>query len=312
MWNAEKGNQTAITEVVLVGFGTRLELQPLLFLLFLMVYIVTVSGNLLIVLLIASDRHLHTPMYFFLANLSCLETCYSTIILPPMLANWFTGERIVALRSCIAQYFFFGTSAGAETYLLAVMSYDRYLAICKPLLYASIMHRKLCLQLMVGTRFDSFLFNIIITYMLAQLDFCGPNVIDHYFCDLIPVEKLSCSDTSVFDVVLLLFTFVFTVAPFVLTLTSYACIIASILKIPSTTGRQKAFSTCSSHLLVVCIFYGTIIIVYMLPDTPTLRDLNKIFSIFYTVLTPLVNPLIYSLRNKEVHKALRRVCHKFC
>nr|XP_028558737.1 olfactory receptor 2AP1-like [Podarcis muralis] len=310
MWNTEKENQTVITEFILLGFGDLPELQPHLFVLFLVIYIVTITGNLLILLLVVSDQHLHTPMYFFLANLSCLETCYSSIILPKMLANLISGKKSISLSGCLSQFYLFGSCVGIETYLLAAMSYDRYLAICKPLHYTSIMHAKLCVQLIVGAWIDSLLANCVILYLMAQLSFCGPNVMDHYFCDFIPLEKLSCSDTSMIELVTFLSTFIFTITPFLLTLTSYVCIITTILKIPSTTGRQKAFSTCSSHLIVVCIFYGTIIIVYMLPDTPTLRDLNKVFSVFYTVLTPLVNPLIYSLRNKEVHRALRRVCSK--
>ncbi|XP_062994265.1 olfactory receptor 5AP2-like [Elgaria multicarinata webbii] len=311
MWSSEEGNETTIAEFILVGFGNPPELQPLLFLLFLVIYIVTITGNLLIFLVIVIDHHLHTPMYFFLANLSCLETCYSSTILPQMLTNLLTGEKTITFSGCIAQYFFFGSCAAIETYLLAAMSYDRYLAICRPLIYASTMQNKLCFQLMAVTWINGVLVNCLITYLLAQLSFCGPNTIDHYFCDFIPLEKLSCTDTSILVLVLFLLTFIFTVTPFLLTLTSYACIIVSILKIPSTTGRQKAFSTCSSHLMVVCLFYGTLIIVYMLPDTPILRDLNKIFSVFYTVLTPLINPLIYSLRNKEVHRAVRRICSKF-
>ncbi|XP_062994264.1 olfactory receptor 5AP2-like [Elgaria multicarinata webbii] len=310
MWSSEEGNETTIAEFILVGFGNPPELQPLLFLLFLVIYTVTITGNLLIFLVIVIDHHLHTPMYFFLANLSCLETCYSSTILPQMLTNLLTGEKTITFSGCIAQYFFFGSFASIETYLLAAMSYDRYLAICRPLIYASTMQNKLCFQLMAVTWINGMLVNCLITYLLAQLSFCGPNTIDHYFCDFIPLEKLSCTDTSILVLVFFLLTFIFTVTPFLLTLTSYACIIASILKIPSTTGRQKAFSTCSSHLMVVCLFYGTIIIVYMLPDTPTLRDLNKVFSVFYTVLTPLVNPLIYSLRNKEVHRAIRQICGK--
>ncbi|XP_034991087.2 olfactory receptor 11A1-like [Zootoca vivipara] len=310
MLDREEENQTAITEFILLGFGNLPQLQPLLFVLFLIVFIMSLTGNLLIVLLIAADQQLHTPMYFFLGNLSGMETCYSLIILPKMLASLIIGERTISVCGCIAQFYFFGSCAGIETYLLAAMSYDRYLAICRPLHYSTIMHGRFCVQLMAATWVNSLLANFIVIIMMAQLSFCGPSVIDHYFCDFIPIVKLSCSDTSVVEITTFFFNFIFTVAPFLLTLTSYVCIIATILKIPSTTGRKKAFSTCSSHLIVVCIFYGTLIIVYMLPDSPTLRGLNKVFSIFYTILTPLVNPLIYSLRNQEVHKALRRVWKK--
>ncbi|XP_053218453.1 olfactory receptor 1-like [Podarcis raffonei] len=311
MWKNEEGNQTAIKEFILLGYGDQPELQPLLLSLFLMIYILTLAGNFLIILLVVADQHLQTPMYYFLSNLSFLEICYSSVTLLKMLSNLITGERTISVSGCIAQLFFFGFFAAIETYLLAAMSYDRYLAICKPLHYASIMHGKLCVKLMAGPCISSLLGNGIVAYLMAQISFCGPNVIDHYFCDLIPMEKLSCSDTSLIDLFAFLLCALYTITPFLLTLMSYVCIIATILKIPSAIGRKKAFLTCSSHLTVVCIFYSTIIIVYMLPATLTLRDLNKVFSLFYTILTPLINPLIYSLRNKDVHKALRMVCSRW-
>ncbi|XP_063158156.1 olfactory receptor 1E16-like [Candoia aspera] len=302
----EKINQTGIRGFILLGLGIFPELQPFLFWFFLLIYLMTITGNLLIFLLIVADHHLHTPMYLFLANLSCLDTCYSIIILPKMLANLLTGERTITVSACIAQYHFFSLCTGTETYLLAVMSYDRYLAICRPLLYASIMNRKFCFQLMAVTWLNSLIFNAILVAFVAQLSFCGPNVIDHYFCDFHPLEKLSCTDTSLLEIIMFFLSIVFAISPFLLTLISYICIIGTIIKIKSTTGQRKAFSTCSSHLMVVCLYYGTLIIVYVLPDSPTLRHLNKIFSIFYTVMTPLINPLIYTLRNKEIHKTLRR------
>ncbi|XP_013909851.1 PREDICTED: olfactory receptor 1-like [Thamnophis sirtalis] len=307
IFNIKTKNQTIISEFILVGFATLPELQPLLSFFFLMIYLATITGNLLIILLVIVDHYLHTPMYFFLGNLSCLETCYSSIILPKMLANLFTGHQSISFTGCLVQFYCFGSCVCIETYLLAAMSYDRYLAICRPLHYTSIMHVMVGVQIMIGLWIGSFLANCLTIALLTQLSFCGPNIINHYFCDLIPLEKLACSDTTLVHFVTFLLTVIFTITPFLLTLMSYIAIIATILKISSTTGRQKAFSTCSSHLIVVCIFYGTLIIVYILPDTPSLRELNKVFSIFYTVLTPLINPLIYSLRNQEVHKALRRV-----
>ncbi|XP_007443525.2 olfactory receptor 5G3-like [Python bivittatus] len=308
MPDTEKGNQTGITEFILLGFGTFPKVQLLLFWFFLVIYLMTLIGNLLIFLLVVADQHLHTPMYFFLGHLSSLDACYSSTILPKLLASLLTGERTITIHGCLAQYYFFGLCAGTETYLLAAMSYDRYLAICKPLLYASAMNRKFCFQLIAGTCVNSLTFNIMLVALLAQLSFCGPNVIDHYFCDFYPLKKLSCTDTGLLEIITFLMSFIFAIPPFLLTLISYICIIVTIIKIKSTIGRQKAFSTCSSHLMVVCLYYGTIIIVYVLPDSPTLRHLNKIFSIFYTVMTPLINPLIYTLRNKEVHKALKRLC----
>uniref|UniRef100_K7GAP4 Olfactory receptor n=1 Tax=Pelodiscus sinensis TaxID=13735 RepID=K7GAP4_PELSI len=306
------GNQTSVTEFILLGFRDTPELQPLHFLLFLVIYTATVAGNILILVLVVADPHLHTPMYFFLGNLSCLETCYSSAILPRLLASLLTGDRSISLSACRTQYYIFGCLAASECYLLAVMSYDRYLAICKPLHYMVIMYGKFCLLLAAGSWASGFLASSIVTGMMLQLNFCGPKEIDHFFCDFSPLLNISCSDTRLVELSASTLSFIFTLPPFLLTVTSYASIIRAILRIPSTTGRQKAFSTCSSHLMVVTVFYGTITVVYVLPRTDTLRDLNKVFSLLYTVLTPLANPLIYSLRNREVQEALRIVLSKCC
>ncbi|XP_030395544.1 olfactory receptor 11A1-like [Gopherus evgoodei] len=303
----ERNNQTYVTEFNLLGFGNLSELQILLFLLFLVIYIVTVGGNILIMVLVVVDQNLHTPMYFFLGNLSCLETCYSSTILPRMLASLLTEDRTISVSGCITQFYFFGVLAASECYLLSMMSYDQYLAICKPLHYTVLMRGRICLQLAAVSWMGGFMAMTIVTCLMSQLHFCGPNEIDHFLCDFTPVIKLSCSDTSLITLVTFILSSIDTLPPFLLTVTSYAFIISTILRIPSTTQRRKAFSTCSSHLIVVTIFYGTLMIVYMLPDTETLRELNKVFSLFYTVLTPMVNPLIYSLRNKEVQCALRKL-----
>ncbi|XP_024076088.2 olfactory receptor 6N1-like [Terrapene carolina triunguis] len=307
MADRDWGNQTAITEFIILGFGDLPDLQILLFQ---VIYMATVAGNTLIVVLIVADQHLHTPMYFFLGNLSCLETCYTSTILPRLLASLLTGDKTISVSGCFTQLYFCGSLACTECYLLAAMSYDRYLAICKPLHYSTLMNIRFCLQLAAASWLNGCLAVIILISFLSQLLFCGPNEIDHFYCDSIPLMELSCSDTH--QVILLDFIIVsvFTLPPFLLTLTSYVCIIATILRLPSITGRQKAFSTCSSHLIVVTIFYGTIMIVYMLPKRDTLRDLNKVLSLCYTVLTPLVNPLIYSLRNREVKEALSKAVSK--
>nr|XP_014431115.1 olfactory receptor 11A1-like [Pelodiscus sinensis] len=305
MENRVQGNQTVV-EFLLLGFGHLPDLQPLLFLLFLMIYLATMAGNLLIVVLVVADRHLHTPMYFFLGNLACLEICYSSALLPRLLAGLLTGDRSVSVQGCLVQFYFFGALVGTECFLLSVMSYDRYVAICHPLRYALLMNGRFCLHLAVGSWMSGFLAMIIIILSMAQLTFCGPREIDSFFCDFIPILQLSCSDLRVTKAVAFIGSSVFSAVPFVLTLTSYMCIIATILRIPSTAGKQKAFSTCSSHLIVVSIYYGTLIVAYMQPNTDALRDLNKVFSVFYTVVTPLVNPLVYSLRNAEVKEALRK------
>ncbi|KAM7146215.1 olfactory receptor 6B1-like [Macrochelys suwanniensis] len=306
MEDTEWGNQTTITEFILLGFGILPELQILLFLLFLVIYIVTMAGNILIVMLVVADQHLHTPMYFFLGNLSCLETCYTSTILPRMLASFLTGDRSISFTGCFLQLYVFGCLACNECILLSVMSYDRYLAICNPLHYAAVMNFRYCAKLASGSWVSAFLAITITVLLMLTLTFCGPNEIDNFFCDLTPMLKLSYTDTHVVRTVIFVLSSVVTFPPFLLTVTSYVCIIVSILRISSTTGRKKAFSTCSSHLIVVTIFYGSLIIVYLTPTVDTWRDLNKVFSLFYTVLTPMINPLIYSLRNKEVKEALRR------
>ncbi|XP_074827957.1 olfactory receptor 6C4-like [Natator depressus] len=311
MANTKWRNQTSVIEFVLLGSENLPELQNLLFLLFLVTYIVTVAGNILIVALVVADQHPHTPMYFFLGNLSCLETCYSTTLLPRMLASLLTGDRIVFVRCCIVQFCCLCSLAATECYLLAAMSYDEYLAICKPLHFAVVMNGRFILQLAAGSWILGSLACSTIIYLMSQLIFCGPNEINHFFCDFTPIRKLSCSENYLVVLLDSILAYIFTLPPFPLPVISYIFIIATILKIPSTTGKQKAFSTCSSQLIIVKIFCLTLMTVYMFPKTNQLRAFHKAFSVGYTVLTPLVNPLIYSLRNKEVKAALRKAASKF-
>ncbi|XP_065271530.1 olfactory receptor 6B1-like [Emys orbicularis] len=265
---------------------------------FLVIYVATVAGNILIMVLVVVDQHLHNPMYFFLGNLSCLETCYISTILPRMLASFLTGDKTISFSGCFIQMYSFCALAATECCLLAAMSYDRYLAICKPLHYSALTNTRFCLHLAAGSWLNGCLVTDIFVLFMSQLIFCGPNEIDHFYCDIIPLIKLSCGDTRLIVLLNFILACVFTLPPFLLTLTSYVCIITTILRIPSTTWRQKAFSTCSSHLIVVTIYYGTLMIVYLLPKRDTLSFLNKVLSLCYTVLTPLANPLIYSLRNR--------------
>ncbi|XP_025026801.1 olfactory receptor 1052-like [Python bivittatus] len=305
-------NETAITDFILLGFGNQPELHILFFLLFLITYFMTMTGNLLLVILVATDRRLHTPMYFFLGNLSCLEICYTSTILPRMLSSFVTGNRKITFSGCFIQLYLFGFLLTTETCLLSVMSYDRYLAICKPLQYHFYMNNKVCISLATGSWVGGcFPVSVGVTW-LTQLTYCGFNEIDHFYCDFVPLSKLACDDTSVFIEVAFMLSSIFTFPLFMLTMTTYIFIILAILRIPSTFGRQKAFSTCSSHLIVVTIFYGSLMIVYLLPDDPLMRNSPKLFSVFYTILTPMVNPLIYSLRNKEVKEALRKLLQVYC
>ncbi|XP_076204868.1 olfactory receptor 5AP2-like [Aptenodytes patagonicus] len=310
MTKQEWKNKTVVKEFILLGFGNGPELDSLLFLMFLSIYIVTITGNFFIIVLVVANRHLHTPMYFFLGNLACLEICYSSNILPRMLLSYLGGDRSISVNGCFTQYYFFGCLAAAECYLLAVMSYDRYLAVCKPLHYPSRMNGKLCLQLGAASWISGFLANSILTFLISNLDFCGPNEIDCFFCDSFPMIKLSGSDSHVAGLVTSVVAGVCSLPLFLLTFSSYLYIIITVMRIPSATGRKKAFSTCSSHLIVVILFYWSILTVYVLPHHDTQISPNKVFSVFYTILTPLVNPLIYSLRNKEVKEALQKQASK--
>ncbi|NWI84363.1 O1020 protein, partial [Pitta sordida] len=306
MANREWKNKTVVTEFILLDFGNGPGLDSLVFLLFLSIYFVTITGNTLIVVLVVADRHLHTPMYFFLGNLACLEICYSSSILPRMLLSYVSGDRSISASECFSQFYFFSSLAAAECYLLAAMSYDRYLAVCEPLHYLSHMDTRLCLQLAAASWVGGFLAGSILTFLISNLDFCGPNEINSFFCDSFPVMKLSCSDTWVTGFVTSVVASVCSLPPFLLTFSSYLYIIITVRRIPSATGRKKAFSTCSSHLIVVILFYWSILAVYVLPYHNIQISANKVFSVFYTILTPLVNPLVYSLRNKEVKEALQR------
>ncbi|KAM6450640.1 olfactory receptor 5G9-like [Liasis olivaceus] len=276
-----------------------------------MIYILTMAGNLLIVVLVVTDEQLHTPMYFFLGNLSFLEICYSSNIIPRMLVSFLTGNHHISVNGCILQLWIFGFLIAAECYLLTVMSYDRYVAICRPLHYTFFINTKVCLQLVAGSFFSGFIMSMIMLTFILQLTFCDHSVIDHFFCDFIPVVNVARSNAYQIKIISFILTSICTLPPFGITIVSYAFIINAILRISSTRGRRKAFSTCSSHLIVVTIFYGTIAIVYLLSDTSELQELNKVFSVFYTILTPLVNPLIYSLRNKEVKEVLKKAVVKY-
>ncbi|XP_015264338.1 PREDICTED: olfactory receptor 2AP1-like [Gekko japonicus] len=304
-------NQTTITEVILLGFGD-VKFQILLFLAFLVIYIVTVMGNTLIFGLVVFDRHLYTPMYFFLGNLSFLEACYSSNLFPRMLLALLTGNRIISFSGCLTQWYIFASLEATECCLMCVMSYDRYLAICKPLHYATTMTTQTCIQLAAASWINGFFIAFVLLILMLQLTFCGPNTMDHYYCDYFPLLKVSCSDTSLIKMVSIVVAAIFTLPPFLLTLTSYVYIIAAILKIPSSTGRKKAFSTCSSHLVVVSIFYGSLMTVYMVPEQEMKGNMGMFSSLLYTVLPPLLNPFIYSLRNKEVNDVLRNIVGRLC
>nr|XP_028558736.1 olfactory receptor 6C4-like [Podarcis muralis] len=305
------GNQSSPSAFILLGFGNLLELRILLFILLLAIYVLSLAMNFLVVFLVVVDQHLQTPMYFFIMNLSFLETCYISTILPRMLASFLTGDRSISITGCITQYYLFGFLAATECYLLAMMSYDRYLSICKPLRYISIMNGRLCIRLVITSWMCGLLTNTIITLLMLKLTFCGPNEIDHFFCDVYPVANLSCNNTQLVKLATFILGVIGTGPPFLLTLASYAFIIFTVLQIKCKAAQWKTFTTCSSHLIVVTLFYGSLFLVYIVPETETLKRLRKTLSLFYTILTPLLNPLIYGLRNREMKEALLKSVRKF-
>ncbi|XP_035959650.1 olfactory receptor 8S1-like [Halichoerus grypus] len=302
-------NHSTITEFLLLGLSTNPQVQTLLFVLFLNIYFLTILGNLMMLLVIRADSHLHTPMYFFLSQLSFLDLCLSSVTVPRMLRDLLSEIKTISVRSCLAQGFFVFITAGTEGFLLSVMAYDRYAAICHPLLYGQMMRKQLCVQLVSGSWGLGFL-NALINILLAtNLDFCESHIISHYSCEVPSLFPLSCSDISTNLIVLFCSTLLHGFGTFSPIISSYACIVSTILNISSTSGRSKAFSTCSSHLMAVIFFYGSGFLCYLMPTSGSLLEL--IFSVQYSVITPMLNPLIYSLKNKEVKAALKRTLEKY-
>nr|XP_056720522.1 olfactory receptor 10A7-like [Euleptes europaea] len=300
-------NLTGVTEFVLLGLTDHPDVQVLLFIVFLLVYIVIIVGNMLIFFLIIVDPTLHTPMYFFLKVLSFLDVCYSSVALPKMLVNFLSEDKRISYIGCAAQMFFLLFLGASECFLLAAMAYDRYVAICKPLMYMAIMNEKVCLSLTVLSWFLGNLASLLQTVWVFSLPFCGSNQINYFFCDIPPLIKLSCIDTSSYEMQLFTATILVILTPFSLVLVSYILIISSILKMTTVEGRQKAFSTCSSHLLVVTLYYGSGSLIYLKPKSIYSQDSNKVLALMYTAITPILNPIIYSLRNKEISEAMKRM-----
>lgn len=298
-------NKSNVTTIFLLGFPNLDSCKYLLFTLLLMTYCVTICGNLLIIMLVYYSKILHSPMYFFLTQLSFSDLMLTTDISPNMLNLVLHEQTSINFSSCITQLYFFGFSEASECLLLTVMSYDRYLAICSPLRYSSIMNQLLCLKLVFASWILSCTIELTLTLCICQLQFCGPNTVDHFFCDFNPVVELSCSDVSIVQTEATLMCIPVIVLPFLVIVVSYTYIVLTIIKISSLSGRLKSFSTCSSHLTVVFIFYGTLIAMYMLPNDRQSQRINKALAMLYTVFTPLLNPFIYSLRNKDIKDALR-------
>ncbi|XP_055988598.1 putative olfactory receptor 1F12P [Sorex fumeus] len=303
----EKENQTTVSEFFLLGFPTWPGQQGLLLALFLCLYLTGLLGNLLILLAIGSEPRLHTPMYFFLANLSFVDLCLPSVTVPKLLQNIQTQTQSISYSGCLAQMYFCMMFANMDNFLLTVMAYDRYVAICHPLHYSTIMTRKLCASLVAVPWVVATLNPLLHTLLIARLHFCSDNVIHHYFCDINSLLPLSCSDTSLNQIMVLAVVGLIFVVPSGCILASYTLIISAVLKIPSTQGKLKAFSTCSSHLALVILFYGAITGVYMSPSSNHSTEKDSAASVIFMVVAPVLNPFIYSLRNNELKAALRRV-----
>ncbi|XP_072455533.1 olfactory receptor 1f45-like [Notamacropus eugenii] len=300
----EGGNQSRISEFILLGLSNQPEQERLLFFLFLVMYLITVLWNLLIILAIRTDSHLHTPMYFFLSNLSLVDICFTSSAVPKMLVNHISGNKAISYTNCLTQAFFFSWFAGLDSIILASMAYDCYVAICAPLYYTMIMTQKVCVRLAAVCWFWACIHALIHTIFLTRLSFCGHNEIHHFFCDLSVVIRLACSDTFLNDLMVYTIGGLTTVMCFIGILISYTRIFVAVLKIPLAHGKKKSFNTCGSHLIVVCLFYGTIIAVYFNPTSTHTAQKDTASAVMYTVVTPMLNPYIYSLRNKEMKAAL--------
>ncbi|KAM3936720.1 olfactory receptor 10A7-like [Leptodactylus fuscus] len=303
-------NQSSVTEFIIVGFSSSHKIQLVIAVAFLLIYLITLLGNGLILLLIFTDPYLHTPMYFFLKNLSFIEVCYVSVIIPKLLANYFSGYSRISFIGCATQMYFFLFLGTAECYLLAVMAYDRYVAICDPLHYSAIMSNSACSKMVAATWVSGILLSMGNTSFIFSLPYCGPNVIDHFICDTPPVVSLACTDTSMVETDLFAYTVMVVIVSFVIVLISYTRILAAILNIRSVSGRQKAFSTCASHITSVCLFFGTGSFMYLRPKSSHSPQSDKLIALLYSVITPLLNPMIYSLRNVEVKSALKRLLYK--
>ena len=300
-------NSTLLTEFVLRGITDRSELQVPLLLVFFLIYVTTMVGNLGLIFLIWKDPHLHTPMYLFLGNLAFADACISTTVTPKMLMKFLNKNDMISVGECFAQYYFFCFSATTEIFLLVAMAYDRYVAICNPLLYLVVMSKRLCTVFISLSYIIGVLNPIVHVGLLFRLTFCKSNVIDHFYCEILPLYTISCTDASLNALVIFIFASSIQISTSVTIIVSYARVLFSVLNMKSEKGRRKAFFTCSAHLLSVSLFYGTLLFMYVSHGSAPGENQDKMYSLFYTVVIPLLNPFIYSLRNKEVLGALKKL-----
>ncbi|XP_073461895.1 olfactory receptor 13G1-like [Aquarana catesbeiana] len=300
-------SDSLVSEFIILGLSTDKELETFLFILFLIIYIVALTGNVTILLLSITDPGLKTPMYFFLGLLSFLDIWCTSATLPKMLSGYVTQSKVISYYGCVAQLFFFTWPMGIELLLLTVMAYDRYVAIRNPLRYASIINRRVCVNIAIIISIIGSLNSMTHTYCTFRLPYCNDNKINHFFCEIMPLLKLACADTYINEIVVFTADFILGICCFLLTCVSYAFIFNTILKIRTAEGKRKAFSTCASHIVIVSLYYGAVIFTYIRPRSSLSLEKDKIVSALYAVITPTLNPIIYSLRNKEVKEAFLRV-----
>ncbi|XP_035948679.1 olfactory receptor 5AS1 [Halichoerus grypus] len=305
-----ESNYTMPTEFLLVGFTDYLPLRVTLFMVFLIVYTLTLVGNMSLIILVNISLSLQTPMYYFLSNLSFLDICYSSAIAPKMLVNFLASRKSISSYGCAIQMFFFGCFADAECLILAAMAYDRHAAICNPLLYSTLMSRRGCICSIVLAYFSGSMTSLVHVCLTFRLPFCGSNIVNHFFCDIPPLLALSCADTHINELLLLALCGFIQTSTFVVIFISYFCILITVLSIKSSEGRSKTFSTCTSHLIAVMLFYGTLLFIYLRPTTSYSLDTDKVVAVFYTVVFPMFNPIIYSFRNKDVKNALKKLLER--
>ena len=305
-----RGNQSHITEFLLLGLTSDPKQQVWLFASFLVMYLVNVGGNSVIIAAIRGDVRLHTPMYFFLSNLSFVDICFTNVIVPQMLANMQSKSKKVPFTQCLTQMYFFVACAITDSFLLAAMALDRYVAICHPLRYTTTMNPRRCFQLVAASWLVSHLHSLTHTIVMARLSFCGPNTIHHFFCDVQPLLTLSCSDTSVNELLAFTEGSLVIKSPFIFITVSYVYITRAVLRVPSRRGRYKVFSTCGPHLMVVALYYGTAISVYIRPSSTYSVTKDRVVTVIYTVVIPMLNPFIYSLRNRDMKQALRKLARR--
>ncbi|XP_032641906.1 olfactory receptor 4E1-like isoform X1 [Chelonoidis abingdonii] len=304
MAEAVTPNQTIVTEFILLGLSSNPETQLILFMVFLPIYLLTLAGNILIMVTIVHDRHLHTPMYFFLTNLSFIDVCHASVTVPKMLSDFLSAEKTISFGGCVAQMFFLHLFTCTEIFLLTVMAYDRYVAICNPMHYLTAMNHKVCLLLAGAVWLGGTVHSLALTSMTIKLPYCGPREIDNFFCDVPPVIRLACTNTYIIEVLIISNSGLISVVCFVVLVGSYGVILVSLRK-RFSEGRRKALSTCAAHLTVVTLFLGHCIFIYSRPSTSFSED--KVVSVFFTAITPLLNPIIYTLRNEDMKQALSKL-----